>query len=257
VDTSRSRQLAPGRINYTTMTEQVQEALRIDILEGVLRPGQRIRANEMTERYRVSATPLREALQRLAVEKLVELDPRLGATVAPITDEDLTDIYDMLQLLDSLALERSIQRGDEQWMARVDEAFAQLSDAIAQQEAVTEATDDAIRRRVGLELSAAHSEFHEALYSACNSPWLMNFVDHLRKHAERYRMLAMRPHGGVHRDSRREHEQIYLAAKRRDVNAAVGALRKHLSTTVLLLRASLIESQGASADGATSAKRKG
>lgn len=248
MDTSSSRQLASGRITYMTLTEQLEEALRVDILEGVLRPGQRIRANEMTERYQVSATPLREALQRLAVEKLVELDPRLGATVAPITDEDLNDIYDMLQLLDGLALERSIERGDEQWVARVDSAFSQLCDAISQREALTDTTGDATRRRVGLELSAAHSEFHQALYSACDSPWLMYFVDHLRKHAERYRMLTMRPQGGEQRDSRKEHEEIYLAAKRRDVKGAVGALREHLTRTVELLRANLVESHELTAD---------
>jgi GntR family carbon starvation induced transcriptional regulator len=156
-----------GRINHTTLTEQLEEAIRVDILEGVLAPGQRIRANEMTEHYGVSATPLREALQRLAVKKLVELDPRLGATVANISEEDLTEIYDLLQLLDGLALERSIARGDTAWETRMDLSFARLSDAIAAQEAVTEATPDAERRAIGLELSQVHSDFHAELDSAC------------------------------------------------------------------------------------------
>jgi len=236
------KRVTSGRVNAATLTEQLEEAIRVDILEGVLAPGQRIRANEMTEHYGVSATPLREALQRLAVKKLVEIDPRLGATVAPISEEDLTDIYDMLSLLDGLALERSIQRGDDAWLARMEVTFSRLSDQIARQEAVTEPTSDEMRRAIGLELSEAHSAFHEALYSACDSPWLMHFVDQLRKHAERYRMLTMvHTGGGMVRNSRQEHEEIYEAARRRDAAAAVSALRRHMGKTVELLRAGMAE----------------
>jgi GntR family transcriptional regulator, carbon starvation induced regulator len=251
------RKLTPGKINYTTLTEQLEEALRVDILEGVLQPGQRIRANEMTEQYGVSATPLREALQRLAVKKLVELDPRLGATVAPISEEDLTDIYDMLQLLDSLALERSIQRGDDEWVDRMDATFGRLSELIEQQEEVTESTPDATRRRIGLELSDAHSAFHEALYSACDSTWLMHFVDQLRKHAERYRMLTMmQPQGGgVLRNSRKEHEEIYKAAKRRDADAATTALRTHMARTVEILRKNLAAKESGAAEAPAASAR--
>lgn len=255
MDHPSSRQPAPSRINYTTLTEQLEQALRVDILEGVLRPGQRIRANEMTRRYGVSATPLREALQRLAVEMLVELDPRLGATVAPISEADLTDIYDMLQLLDGLALERSIKRGDDQWMARVDRAFARLAGTITQQEAITDQTDDDTRRRVAMEWSEAHWEFHNALYSACGSAWLMHFVGQLHKHSERYRMLTVQPLGGMRRDSHKEHERIYQAAKRRDAEAAVRSLREHLEMTVTLLREGLVEQLVSSEDtGATTVR---
>src|SRR5688572_6357929 len=89
----------PGRISRATLTEQLEEALRADILDGVYRPGQRLRASELTDRYGVSATPLREALQRLAAENLVELDPRLGATVSPISEHDLRDIYELLSMV--------------------------------------------------------------------------------------------------------------------------------------------------------------
>jgi len=245
-----SKRIASGRVNAATLTEQLEEAIRVDILEGVLAPGQRIRANEMTEHYGVSATPLREALQRLAVKKLVEIDPRLGATVAPISEEDLTDIYDMLSLLDGLALERSIKRGDDAWLARMEATFARLSEQIERQESITPSTPDEVRRTVGLELSAAHSAFHEALYSACDSPWLMHFVDQLRKHAERYRMLTMvQTGGGILRNSRKEHEEIFEAAKRRDGTAAVKALQRHMSKTVEIVRSGMPQIPSSLASG--------
>lgn len=229
-----------GRISRATLTAQLEEALRVDILEGVLRPGQRIRASEMTERYGVSATPLREALQRLAVENLVELDPRLGATVARISEDDLRDVYDMLQLIDGLALQRSIERGDDAWLAEVERSFEDLADAIVLQEGISDATPDDERRRIGLHWSGVHWEFHSALYQAGGSPWLLRFVRSLHQHSERYRMLSMQGRVGMQRDSRREHEKILLATRARDADAAGAALHDHLGLTVKLIVDALV-----------------
>jgi len=222
-----------GRISRATLTEQLEAAMRADILDGVLEPGQRLRASDLTARYGVSATPLREALQRLAVENLVELDPRYGATVAPISVSDLRDIYDQLQLIGCLALERSIERGDDAWAAEVAERFASLTDATRRLALGSDADDDT-RRQLAADEAEAHWDFHNALYRACNSTWLMRFVQMLHAHSERYRRLAQHA-GGQRRDTLHEHEDIMQAAARRDATGAVGALRDHLGLTVKLL----------------------
>lgn len=227
------------RINRTTLTLQLEEALRLDILDGTLAPGQRLRAQELTERYGVSATPLREALQRLAAENLVVLDPRLGASVTPISEDDLRDIYAVLQLVDGLALERSIARGDQGWMHAIDTAFHRLAEAIQALEGPVSGSASARRRRA-MELAEAHWNFHHALYQACGSPWLLRFVKQLHSHAERYRMLASTATFPP-RDSRHEHEQIYQWAKAGDASRAVDALRKHLSLTVQVLVANMAQ----------------
>lgn len=224
-----------SRVSRATLTRQLEDALRTDILEGVLAPGHRIRATDMAERYGVSATPFREALQRLAAENLIEIDPRLGATVSSISGADLQDLYEMLELLDCLALERSMERGGSEWIADVEQRFETLAGALVRQESVN-ATDDETRRLLGAELAAAHWEFHQALYAACGSSWLLRFIAILHDHAERYRMLARQPRAGRRRDSRGEHEIIMLAAQAGHKDAAVAALRQHLALTVELLR---------------------
>ncbi len=223
-----------GRISRATLTEQLEAAMRADILDGILAPGQRLRASDLTARYGVSATPLREALQRLAVENLVELDPRYGATVAAISVSDLRDIYDQLQLIGCLALERSIERGDEAWASEVADRFASLTEATRRLGGLAPDTDDDTRRHVAAEEGEAHWDFHNALYRACDSPWLMRFVQMLHAHSERYRRLAQHA-GGQRRDTLHEHEDIMQAAARRDASGAVGALRDHLGLTVKLL----------------------
>jgi GntR family carbon starvation induced transcriptional regulator len=209
------------RVTRATLASQLEDAIRTEIIEGVLVPGQRLRANELTARYGVSATPLREALQRLAAENLVAIDPRLGAAVAEISSPDLRDIYWLRELLEGLALERSIERADAAWEGRVTAAWERF--AAQASNVQSGSTSDA------LAWSEAHRAFHEALFDACDSAWLLRFVGTLYDHSERYRMLSVRSR---RRDTLEEHSAIYKEAIARDGPTAVMWLRRHLGNTV-------------------------
>jgi DNA-binding GntR family transcriptional regulator len=218
------------RVSRATLTTQLEDALRLDIIEGVLRPGLRLRAADLTQHYGVSATPLREALQRLAAQNLVTIDPRLGATVSEISQTDLRDIYFMRELLEGIALERSMQRADDTWAQHVTATWEDLREQSKDPAATT--------RSDALSWSSAHRAFHEALFESCGSPWLLRFVVTLYDHSERYRMLARSPS----RDTLEEHEEIYKGMLARDTVGAVKALRRHLAGTVAVLE------EGISAD---------
>jgi DNA-binding GntR family transcriptional regulator len=205
------------RLTRATLTEQVQDALRLDIIEGVFAPGQRLRPIELSDRYKVSATPLREALQRLAAQSLVEIDPRMGVSVAQISQGDLYDIYWLRGILEALALERAIERGDGDWEEQLRTAHATLE---------AQGEDDPIA------WSATHRGFHEALFAACRSPWLLRVLNTLYDHSERYRLVTVQK--GTE-DAVREHNDIYAAAIERDKTAALAALRRHIQGTVQLI----------------------
>lgn len=211
-------------LSRATLATQLEDAIRLDIIEGILPPGQRLRAVDMTDRYGVSATPLREALQRLAAQNLIDLDPRLGATVADISQSDLHDVYWLRDILEGLALERSIQSGDDDWHKKLSGAWDQFRNESARGKGDS--------REAALGWSGAHRAFHDALFAACDSAWLLRFLDILADHSERYRMLSARTRA---RSSLAEHEEIYRAAAKRDSKAAVEALRRHLARTVQVL----------------------
>ena len=209
------------RVSRKTLSSQLEEALRDDIIQGRFTPGQRLPASDLGSRYGVSATPLREAFQRLAAEGLIEWDARLGATVAAVSAPELRDIYWLRHLLEPIALRRSIERGDGAWEQAVTDAWAQLKGATRPGTAGPSVD--------GREWYQAHRDFHEALFSACESPWLLRFVGILGNHSERYRVVSTRV--GT-RDSTEEHEQIKDAALARDAERAAGALQAHLAATV-------------------------
>jgi GntR family carbon starvation induced transcriptional regulator len=180
----------------------------------------------------VSATPLREALQRLAAQNLVEIDPRMGATVVVLSRSDLHDIYWLRELLESRALVRSIARADDAWEARVRRTW----------EALRHVAADADRDGPDPDAwSRCHRAFHEALFSACDSPWLLRFVNTLYDHSERYRLASVRSRT---RDTTEEHLGIYDPAIARDGEGAAAALRAHLKSTVALVDEGLAPDNG-------------
>jgi GntR family transcriptional regulator, carbon starvation induced regulator len=217
-----------GRVTRATLMSQVEDAVRWDIVSGELAPGQRLRAAELIQKYGVSATPLREALQRLAAQKLIDWDPRLGAAVADVSLKEVKDIYWLREVLEALALSRSIERADDAWDAKLDEAWAGLLKA--------KRPVAGVDREVLMAWSRAHRTYHEALLAGCDSDWLVRFNEMLSDHSERYRVYSARV--GT-RDSREEHESIYTAAKARDVDEAVAALRRHLESTVTTIEGGL------------------
>src|SRR5690349_17528608 len=84
----------PQRTVPATRSEWALERLRTAILQGELAPGERLRANDLAERWDVSATPLREALQRLASDGLVAMEPQRDARVATPSVREAAEIYE-------------------------------------------------------------------------------------------------------------------------------------------------------------------
>ena len=212
-----------GRISRATLTTQLEEALRTDIVAGLLEPGRKLRAADIAALYGVSPTPIREALQRLSGAGLVELDPKVGARVAAITLDDARDVFAVRLMLEPRALELSIARGDAAWLADVAAALEELRARTA----TRGGSGDGTRwREAMLESAEAHRAFHWTLLSACGSPWLLRFLSILYGHSARYRMLLVR---GRDRPSWvHEHELVLDAARRGDARAAVRVLERHI-----------------------------
>src|SRR5215218_9013205 len=98
-----------------TLARQVAGVLRRDILEGALLPGSRLRIEGLRARYRVGASPLREALSQLVAEGLVLRVDQRGFRVASAEPETLRDLIETRCLVETAALRAAIARGDAAW----------------------------------------------------------------------------------------------------------------------------------------------
>jgi len=218
-----------------TLAEQAYVALKRDIMSGVLAPGLALRLEFLKQKYQFSFTPLREAMNRLQSERLVDSVALKGFRVAPLSIKEMQDSMSARILIDCEALTRSIDRADDEWETGIVAALHALDLAMRRDDggASPEAQYEQVEQR--------HLALHRALIAACDSRWLLDFSMTLYIQTERYRrpMLAHTPRPISRRDVSREHHEIVDATLRRDRAKAVALLTEHYDKTARLIAASL------------------
>jgi DNA-binding GntR family transcriptional regulator len=103
-------------IKYKPLTQSVFERLLSDILHGKLRPGDPLCQEEITARFGVSRTPVREAIQRLQAEGLVTSVPRRTPAVAAIPVRKVRELYEIRARLEAFATELAVGRLSEHYL---------------------------------------------------------------------------------------------------------------------------------------------
>ena len=98
-----------------TLAEKAYEGLRHDIVTGALKPGQPLRMAQLSARYDMGFSPLREALNRLQAERLVTSVALKGFTVAPLSMAEMWDATNTRILIEGRALRLSIEAGGDEW----------------------------------------------------------------------------------------------------------------------------------------------
>jgi GntR family transcriptional regulator, carbon starvation induced regulator len=205
-----------------TMTDSVYHRIREDIIQGIHAPETKLKIEQLKKTYNVGATPIREALSRLSSDGFVITEGQRGFKSAPISTKDLQDVTDLRVMLETQALRKSIQQGDDAWESRVVAAFYQLTKA---EKNKTPQNLEAWEQR--------NREFHEALISACTSDWLIRFYHVLYDQHKRYRNISITASTRINseRDLHAEHQRIYDAAIARDVDTACAETENHIRKT--------------------------
>ncbi|OUD08823.1 GntR family transcriptional regulator [Marivivens niveibacter] len=197
--------------------DDIYRAMRHDIVFGKLEAQSKIRLSNLKETYGASVPTLREILNRLVSEGFVLAEGQRGHIVTPMSAEGLREIADLRILLESSALEKSIQRGDLNWEERIISAHYRL----AQMEKQMQAGDDAVREA----WKKYDWEYHQALISACGSSELLSLHGITFDKYLRYQMRLLTFRGEVAAD---EHKLMRDAALDRDAKTAVALLRAHI-----------------------------
>lgn len=209
-----------------TLVEATNLRLRRDIIEGIRRPGEKLRVEHLKDEYQVGAGTLREALQLLMTDALVVAQGQRGFRVAPISLADFEDITRTRVLLETEALRQAIALGDDAWEADVLAAFHRLSRAEEKLGAGIDSKEEwETRNRI----------FHEVLISACPSRWIRHFQHILYQQSERYRRISLF-HSTIPRDVHSEHQGLCEAAVARDADRACAILTEHILRTLESLR---------------------
>lgn len=217
---SNSGQAASARLRDSmvaprSVEESVTEVLREGILEGRLKPGQRLAQSELSEELGVSRIPLRDALRRLEAEGLVSIDGRRGARVSSLTAADVQEVYEMRMMLEAECARRAISSLEDEDAERLVQ-LSLVMDRVASDP---------------VEGPEARREFYSELYALAGRPRMRETILMLRALVLRYHVLT---HSGHHR----AHEELRSCIRERDGDRGAAMIRAHLD----LARQDLIES---------------
>ncbi len=181
-----------------------------------------LRVQTLATHYAVAASPVREALNRLASEGLVTAHDMRGFFVSPATEAELDELTRTRCWLNEVALRQSILHGGPAWEEGV---------LLSHHRLLRTPRGDAAQ-----DWTEAHRAFHRALTAGCRSDILVGLCDQLFVQAERYRNLSRqaRTADPARRDD--EHQAIVEAALKGDADRAVALLNDHFIRTAELCR---------------------
>jgi DNA-binding GntR family transcriptional regulator len=220
--------LSHDRLKPVPLYEEVAELLRQRIFKraaGDLEPGSWIDELKLAQEYGISRTPLREALKVLATEGLVTMKVRRGAYVTEVSEQDLTDVYHLLSLLES----------DAAGVVAITATDAQMTELGKLHEALETAVPDAgksVKNKQVVDTErffTINEQFHMRLLAIANNRWRDQMVADLRKVMKLNRHNSLLKTGRI-AESLDEHRAIMSALYARDAVATVAAMKAHFKS---------------------------
>jgi DNA-binding GntR family transcriptional regulator len=197
-----------------TAADRAYVHVKRQLLDGTLADGTLISEGAVADAVGISRTPVREAFLALAAEGLLELYPKRGALVVPMTSADVSDLFDTRALIEAHCLRRALD-ADLEGVRRA--AAAEL----ARQRKLLAADDLA-------GFVEADRAFHRTWMAAGRSAILLALYDRLRDRQQRVaaRVLSAGPRRAAQLLA--EHDEILARIRDGDVEGAVRALQEHL-----------------------------
>lgn len=199
------------------LSEIAYDEIKEMILSGEVAQGERILLDEISERLNLSITPIREALNKLAQEDLIQITPRTSHAVISLDAKDASDILELRLLLETFAFQTAGDNLAEFPVQRFRDVFQRPELAQNYKEFVQ-----------------YDAEFHSTIIAASNNKKLGKLYAYLQN-LVLVELIAAAQIGGRIEAALEEHLKILDAIEARDVDLALAALRVHLKTVEKIL----------------------
>lgn len=200
-----------------TAKERVYCMMRDWIIDGTLKPNEKLFDSEIAEYFSVSRTPVREAFQMLEAQNLIQVVPGKETSVTEIKLENIKEWYLPLISLHCLAVEIAYPKITPAHIAQLENINHELY----------EATDAHDIKRILQEDKA----FHDCILKVAGNPYILDFSDVLNIHIQRAETIFFK-HTKTVRKSTQDHQKIIDALKNQDMHVAIETMRKNWLNTV-------------------------
>lgn len=204
------------RTNYKTIRELVTEELRNQVVSGHFKLGQKLDETELASGLGVSRMPVRQAIQQLASEGLVQAQPHVGATVISLTAEDVRDIFDARIALEGLLAGLAAQVITSKQCDQLEVFLTQQSESLTKNDYAS--------------FHMQNNAFHKGLYDLSKRKRTCQIVRDLRVQSALLMNNYLRlPLAGER--ALQEHLKILDACRRHDAPTAEQLVRDHVGHT--------------------------
>jgi len=203
-----------------TLASSAYEALRQDIMEGRIPPGEKLQFDALRERYDVGISPIREALSRLHSDGWVSREEQRGYRVTEVSHQELLEIVRTRVLIEGVAIDEALRLGGTVAEEDLVLAYHRLSKE-------RRLMPDGTRNH---EWEKRHRQFHMALVAGCQLKTVIQFAGQLFDVQERYRLLSA-PNFGE-RSELDEHRGLLEAYVAGDAGEVKRRLAAHYQVTV-------------------------
>ncbi|MGI6070544.1 MAG: GntR family transcriptional regulator [Blautia sp.] len=199
-------------LNKQTLSEQIYQILRTDILSQSIPCGSKLTLKMLQERFGVSSTPIREALTRLIDEQLITYYSNVGVSVVSLDQEDIHEIYHFMGDLDSLAIHYASQFPDqEQILEKLEENLSLTKNCAYTSPQWQEYSD----------------QFHLLFYCYCQNSRLVHSAERMRSQmsimAYQYEKQPQ-----IQKAILKEHQEIFGLYQSRQYDEAAALMKEHL-----------------------------
>ena len=231
----------------STKADDIARLLEDEIVQGVILPGTVLRQEQLSERFEVSRTPIREALRRLAALGLVSFVPNRGVRVRTISREELREAFLVRAELEALATELATPRMTEADLAALRAAQLRFGELTAEmRRKAREGIDDGA---LAVEWTAANHAFHDVIYEAAGAPFLAGVARSARRTFTAQATWSARLElDDLYLRNERQHEAIVAAVAAGSPDGARAVAHEHVLSSGRLLEAilDLVEARGRS-----------
>jgi DNA-binding GntR family transcriptional regulator len=196
--------------------DSVYQAMRKAIVSCQIEPGERLNVEDLAQKFGVSLTPVRGAIQQLATEGLIEIRPRSGTFVASLNHREVDETFKIRCALECLAGEEAIHKITPEQLYRLKELLRSLKRRVV--------TDDDRKTH-----EKDNSELHQIIVEAAGNRKLQEMYNALNAHIKIVRIHAGEANWPARmQEEQAEHEAIVSAVEAKDAEALKSALRKHI-----------------------------
>jgi DNA-binding GntR family transcriptional regulator len=209
--------------SFQTKIDIVSDRIRESILDGTLKPRDRIQINSVAESLGFSIIPVREAIRKLEVQGFLEIKPHKGVYVREPNINELADIFEVRILLECRAARLALETmGDSDLgeLRAVHGAMARLSEELGHASIV--------------KYFSLNRKFHGMLYKISGNAFLCKTIDNVAMNIEPH-LLRYISSAASRKKAQQEHEQILHACEERNAQLVEDTIARHLKNILSII----------------------